>query len=231
MVGVISSDRQDAVSEGELDELTGAYESLRGMASHERGAAGHFGRIARITSQPNGPGEGVAGEDGTGPNGAGEIARAGSARREPGPSWQLSTGTPHDAGSSGGTRLEDLDGQFAWAAYDAAADELSVATDPFGMQPVFVARREGKTYISTSALALAKHLRARASKLGVITFLRAGYQFGSLTNWEGIERLKPGTRIRFGGGGATYETYWKPEIDEPVTRLDLPHAVEHCRSV
>src|SRR6266702_504630 len=122
MVGVISSDRQDAVSEGELDELTGAYESLRGMASHERGAAGRFGRIARITSQPNGPGEGVAGEDG-----AGEIARAGSARREPGSSWQLSIGTPHDAGSSGDTRLEDLDGQFAWAAYDAAADELSVA--------------------------------------------------------------------------------------------------------
>src|SRR2546426_8554632 len=231
MVGVVSSDRRDAVSEGEVDELTGAYESLRGLVSRERAAAGRFGRITRITSHPDGPDENGACENGAAANGAAQIGRSESARLEPDSSWQLSIGTPHDAGSSGGARLEDLDGQFAWASYDAGADELAVATDPFGMQPVFVAGRNGRTYISTSALALAKHLRARPSKLGVTAFLRTGYQFGSLTNWEGIERLDPGTRIRFGGSGATYETYWKPEIDEPVTRLDLPHAVEHCRSV
>src|SRR5439155_11715338 len=133
LVGVVSSDREDAVSEGEVDELTGAYESLRGVVSRERGVAGRFGRITRITSHPDAPGENGAGEDGAAADGAAESGRGEGARREPDSTWHLSIGTPHDAGSSGGARLEDLDGWFAWASYDAGSDELSVATDPLGM--------------------------------------------------------------------------------------------------
>src|SRR2546422_5957386 len=155
MVGIISDRRGEAVPRSNVDQLASAYESLRGIGSRESAAAGHFARLTRITEPTRGPGECV--------------------QLGPDSSWRPCSGTPHDWGSDGRTRLENLDGQFAWAAYDVDNDELSVATDPFGMQAVFIARRNGTTYVSTSALALAKHLRARPSRLGVATFLRAGY--------------------------------------------------------
>src|SRR5205085_6693293 len=122
-------------------------------------------------------------------------------------------------------------GQFAWCAFDAARNELVVASDPFGMQAFYLAERNGKTYLATSALALAKHLRARPSELGLNVFLRAGYQFGTRTIWDGIERLDPGTRIVFGPQGAHRETYWRPPLEEEVTRLSLAETVDRCRTV
>jgi hypothetical protein len=99
------------------------------------------------------------------------------------------------------------------------------------MQSFYLAERGGRTYLATSALALAKHLHARPSELGLNVLLRAGYQFGTRTIWEGIERLDPATRIVFGPNGARRDTYWRPPVEEEVTQLSLAEAVERCRTV
>lgn len=208
VVGIVSHRRDTSVTPAEVDALASAYESLRGVGARKAAYAEGFGRVIGIS----------AGTDTT-------------SFCSPDSSWTILCGTPHDPSESEDTELEALDGQFVWTSYDATRKVLSVATDPFGMQALYLAERSGKTYLSTSALALAKHLRARPSRLGLAMFLRAGYQFGSLTNWEGIERLDPGTCVSFTALGPRRRVYWRPSIDERVTRLGLAEAAEHCRSV
>jgi len=69
---------------------------------------------------------------------------------------------------------------------------------------MYTAERGTRTYVSDSALVLAKHLRARPSRLGQLTFLRAGYHFGAMTSWEGIARLDPGACISFTPSGSEH---------------------------
>jgi Glutamine amidotransferase domain len=208
LVGVVAHGRDSRVGQDELDGLADDYERLRGGGTRLVGDAGGFARVAKIVPSADG-----------------------AADPPPGSSWVLASGTVHDRGSSAGMDLADLDGQFAWTSYDAARAEFSLASDPLGMQALYVAERGGKTYFSTSALALAKHLRAGPNGLGLSVFLRAGYQVGPVTAWEGIERLDPGTRITFTERGPTREVYWRPSIDDAVSRLDLGDTMDLCRQV
>ena len=206
LIGIIGNRDGARVGEVELDQLSATYESLRGKTAHTTMAAGGFARVRRL----------------------GDAVRHTTADR--GTSWTLHSGRVHTP-NGGATDVREADGQFAWCAYDATRDELDVASDPFGMQAFYVAERDGKTYLSTSALTLAKHLHARPSEVGLSVFLRTGYQFGTRTLWEGIERLDPATRIVFGADGTRRETYWRPSVDEDVTRLSLPDTVDRCRTV
>jgi|GEM_PF-1401299 len=208
LVGIASKDGASPCSRAELEELARAYERLRPGTARDYASAGDFAALVRFSDTPD-------------PE---------PARSENG-SWVVCCGTAHDPERTGGTRVEKLDGQFVWAHHDAERGELQIANDPFGMRSLFVAERRGSIYFSTSALALAAHLRARPNLLAIKVFLRAGFHFGTLTNWEGIERLDPGTRITLGPNGCRRDTYWAPHVDESVTALDLDDAVEHCVSV
>ena len=207
LIGIVCDRREDRVALAELDQLCATHESLRGSLPHATATAGSFASVRKLGA----PAENIA-------------AHAGQ-------SWTLHSGTLHAPNGTRHPALEEADGQFAWCAYDAARDELVVASDPFGMQTFYVAERDGKTYFATSALALAKHLHARPSELGLSVFLRAGYQFGTRTIWEGIERLDPATRIVFGPAGARRDRYWRPPVEEDVARLGLAETVDRCRTV
>jgi hypothetical protein len=121
-------------------------------------------------------------------------------------------------------RAEDLDGQFALV--QSGPDGAVVATDPFGMHTLFAAERDGKTYVSTSVLALVRHLKLRADRFGTYFFVRAGYHFGSRTSWEGAERLEPAARIRFGDAGPERDLYWRPSTDALGSDPSFDAAVE-----
>jgi hypothetical protein len=212
LVGIVSERRDVRVSDDETERLSRDYEQLRGTSRRVEYSAGGFARVTQLLASRQGTVE--------------DMSARGAAS-----SWVASAGTLHDCGSSGGTDLAQLDGQFAWVSYDTSRDTLQLASDPMGMQALYVARRAGKTFFSTCALALAKHLRARPSYLGLLVFLRAGYQFGALTPWEGIERLDPGTRITFAPDGVAREVYWSPSVDEELARMDMRSTVERCNEV
>jgi hypothetical protein len=127
--------------------------------------------------------------------------------------------------------MSDLDGHFGIVAYDHSKSTVTAASDPFAMQSMYVAERDGRTYVSSSALTLAKHLRAQPDMLALCAFLRAGYHFGTMTNWAGIDRLNPGTCITFTSEGSSRRIYWRPAIDRRVARLDLDAAIDHCIDV
>src|SRR5437868_11221578 len=120
-----------------------------------------------------------------------------------GGSWTVTAGAAHGD-----------EGQFARVSYEQSSRAVVVATDPFGMFPLFRASRGGLHYFSTSALALARHLAAAPHVLGLFVYLRTGYHFGTRTNWLDVERVDPGHRFVFTRDGVRVEHYWQPEPDE-----------------
>src|SRR6266851_249119 len=87
MTGVvaIASHKRDArVSDAEINDLTSAYESLRGVGTRQVARAGDFARVAEISL---------------------DVDVSNFSAPTAGSSWVIATGTPHDSGSSGGTDL------------------------------------------------------------------------------------------------------------------------------
>ena len=200
LVAIVSHDSSRPVSREEIDELVADYEALRGASDRLIEGADSRAAVAVL-----GPVRHLQGA----------VSREGEA-------WAAVAG--HVIGGSPlHGRLEDLDGQFGLVRLDGS--EAVVATDPFAMQALYVAERDGKTYVSTSSLALARHLRAAPSHQDFLAFLRAGYHFGTQTLWEGVERLNPGTVLSIGDKGSERRVYWRPERDEGIARLGLEEAV------
>jgi Glutamine amidotransferase domain len=203
MIAIIAHDRMRTVDRAEIDDFAATFEFLRGKSMRYSANAGSYASLIRFNTT--------------------EESRIES----DGESWVASIGLVLHSGSVVGQPLESLDGQFALVSFNAANRAITVAVDPLGLQALYVAERDGKTYVSTSALALAKYLRARPSRFALQVFLRAGYHFGGLTNWEGIERLPPGTAIVFTDKDCKRHIYWRPEIDDNVTRLGFHQAADH----
>jgi hypothetical protein len=209
LVAIVAHDRRTVVDVDDVERLATSYERLRGPASRHRASAGEHARVI-----------------GLGLNS--ESAQEAHAHIS---SWAFTAGAAHNTLGEQPPRLEDLEGQFAWISYDAEGDAVEVGSDPFGMFPVYVAQHDGKSYIATSALALAKHLHCSPSRIGVEVFLRAGYHFGTLTNWEGLQRLEPGVRIVFARDDRRFETYWRPQMDPAVAGMTFRESVTHCTAV
>lgn len=208
-VAIIAHDRTRPIAETAIHDFAAVYETLRGRGTRHTASAGDYARVIKIETA-------VAAQPG--------IARSGDR-------WTIATGVVHHPGCLSDASLEQLDGQFGLIAYDAQADQVVVATDPFGLYSVYIATRNDATYVSTSSLALATYLRATPNRFAVLTYLRSGSHFGKLSNWHGIERLEPGGCIRFTANGSRHETYWRPAVDERLARLSFRQTVDHCIEV
>jgi len=209
IVAIIAHDRGAPVAEAEIEGFADTHEALRHVRGRRTAAAGDYARVIVL--------------------GSADESLAALERR--GSSWAAAIGVVHHDGSLVGARPEELEGHFGLIAHDAEADSVLVATDPRAFQPVYTAEREGRTYVSDSALVLAKHLRAQPSRLGILTFLRSGYHFGSMTNWEGVTRLDPGAFVSFTPAGTEHGYYWRPYVDREVARLGFDDAVDHTTNV
>jgi hypothetical protein len=208
-VAILANDARSEIPEPEVDSFVNAFVSLRAREATRRLSARSHAHAVEFGRQDNG-------------------LLVGS--RESG-SWTIAAGFAHAPPEGSRTELADLEGQFALISHDAATGDVTVATDPGGLFALYIARRDEKTYVSTSALALAKHLRLSPDLLGLETFLRAGYHFGAATNWVGVERLEPGTCLVFTEGGVRKEFYWRPQIDATVARMTFDQTVAHCVDV
>lgn len=208
-VAVVSVEPGRRVETGEVEALARAYETLRGSSPRTLAKAGWFGQ-AIVFSDP---------------------ARPHTALVQDASGWAAKVGVPHGFTTPGETRPDELDGQWALLAYRSATDELSLSVDPTGQQPAYIARAGGRVYVSTSLLALAKHLDASPSVPGILSFLRLGFQFGAATAWEGIERLDPATEVQLRADGLSQRTYWRPEPDVALMAMHMRDATEHAAGI
>jgi hypothetical protein len=209
MLAVIAHDRLHLVGESEIESLADGYEAQRGPGRRHSAHAGTFARLIKIDTD--------------------SADRPGIERRSSG--WAGSTGVVHGADMLMDADLARIDGQFALVRFAADRDELLVATDPLGLHALYTAEHDGKTYISSSALVLARHLGSRPDPVALAMLMCCGTQHGSLTCWVGIERLAPATALWFTGEGRRRETYWRPVIDERVAGMSFGRAVDHTIAV
>jgi hypothetical protein len=210
LVAVIRRAPGHSVGADESAEFERAYEALRGHRVREQLQAGDGGRLT-LFSRP-------------------EAHDAAVVERRQG-SWAVAVGVVHSEAPLLDSRLEDLDGAFALVRHDGALGAITAASDPFGMQHLYVAETAERVYLSTSAIVLAKVLGASPSALDVFTFLRIGINFGANTHWPAVERLLPGTRLSISNGGIDRSHYWRPSPDDDVRRLSFHRAVDHCTEV
>jgi hypothetical protein len=200
----VAAARGATVAQEEVERFADAYQAICGDGGHRRSYAAPNALLVEFTNE----------------NGSVSAGSPGS--------WVVVAGSTHGGRDGGAVEAPLPDGQFALAAYDEPSETLSVASDPFGMFPLFRASTRGSHYFSTSALALAKHLSAQPDVLGLFIFLRTGYHFGRRTNWAGVERFDPAERLVLAPTGVRIERYWRPEPDESICALDLAGAARHC---
>lgn len=204
-VAIVGEDGGGPVLDEEIAALVRNYQHLRGSGTVTTQSAGTWARAATV-----------------------EDELPVTLDRD-GDSWCLSVGSMYAPGSRCSAPPAALDGQFAAVRYAAERGELEVITDPFGMQDLYIASRGARTYVSTSALALARHLSAEPDPLGMKLFLRAGVQFGPVTHWRGVERVEPATSVSFGSGTRPrHHRYWMPEVDDRVSGLSLRATIDRC---
>ena len=157
-------------------------------------------------------------------------------------SWLIAAGTvidTHDVAPDGNLRLllKDYlaqgssvfgrcDGLFALVIYNGLTRSLAVVSDPFGYFSLFYGKRAGRVFVSTSALAVAQQIQAQPSELGIHCFLHTGRIFGNMTVWEDVKRISPATVLEIGGGAIREEIYWRPMVDEAVTKLSFDEVLE-----
>jgi hypothetical protein len=157
-------------------------------------------------------------------------------------SWLIATGTvidTEDVSPDGNLRrllsdyltqgecvFERCDGVFALAVYNGLDQSLAAVSDPFGYFSVFYGIRNGRVFVSTSALAVARQVRSEPSDIGVNCFLRTGKVFGNMTLWQGVKRMSAATVLKFDGGAMSVSTYWRPAVDESVSKLAFADALE-----
>lgn len=210
LVAVLVEAPDARLRRSELEQLAGCYRSLRDEPEHTRVEGSELGAAVLFGHRHD--------------------ANATAQRCEG--SWALAVGSLHlDRGSVVDAKPTSLDGQFAVVRFSGVAHRLDVLTDSFGLQTLYVGRRDGLAYISTSVLALAKYLRCRPNVHGLEVFLRTGHHFGELTNWEGIDRLPPATICSYSADGCSTGVYWRPDIDRRISGLSLQAAAKECIDV
>jgi hypothetical protein len=206
LLAIISHDRAKPIGADALASLGATYESLRGAAANVQTAGSEWMGV-RVVDQATPADVGVE--------------RAGNG-------WAAWAGALVDPASAATSPLERLDGQFSMVRLEEDAGALRVLADPLGMKPLFMAEAGGATYISTSALVLAKHLRLPPSAPGLEAFLRTGNQFGRLTPWQGLERMLPAEALTFEPDRRERGAYWQPSIDHDLRRLSFGACAEAC---
>lgn len=111
--------------------------------------------------------------------------------------------------------LPKLNGMFAFAVWDTVEKKLHVATDPFGIKPLYVHHDpKAKIFACASSSAALLHLRPKwkVSTAGLARYFHLG---GSNGLWEGIQRLDGGILGTYDArtGAWTTERWYTPKFN------------------
>jgi asparagine synthase (glutamine-hydrolysing) len=112
--------------------------------------------------------------------------------------------------------LNDLEGMFAFALFDARRGELFLARDRFGEKPLYWARIAGGGLAFASemkALLVLPDVDRRLDIAAVAQFLATRYVPAPRTHVQGIRKLRAGEAISLGpGANLVSSLFWSPEV-------------------
>ena len=116
-----------------------------------------------------------------------------------------------------------LNGMFAIFLLDQKKNEQYLFRDHMGIKPLFYTIFENRFIFSSDLTGLASITNAKLSKTSILSYLGLSYIPKPASIYEGINKLMPGSAIRFSPNG-TFEfyTYWnlKSSIITDIPYLD-----------
>jgi asparagine synthase (glutamine-hydrolysing) len=120
--------------------------------------------------------------------------------------------------------LNDLDGAFGAARWDAQARTLTLIRDPFGVRSLYWIEHARTFYFATELkqlLALG-HLPLEVDPAVVHKYLTFSFVPGEPTPLRGVRRLPPGHLLTFAGGKAEIAPYF--ELREEIAAIEQADA-------
>jgi asparagine synthase (glutamine-hydrolysing) len=125
--------------------------------------------------------------------------------------------------------IEELDGMFAFALWDAAAQRLVLARDRLGKKPLFVAHHTDGSLSFASELApllLDDRIRREVDMGALGEYLHYGYVPSPHCIITGVTKLEPGTAMNWSPSGKIERyRYWSLDY-EPKLRLSYGEALD-----
>jgi asparagine synthase (glutamine-hydrolysing) len=124
-----------------------------------------------------------------------------------------------------------LRGVFALAVWTESSRTLVLAHDRMGIKPLYVARWNGDLFFGSELKAILFHpqIERRLSLAGLDCYVSLNYVPSRLTLVERIEKLAPGSWLKWRAGKSSFDAYWKTPsadscqwtLDEAKEELDL----------
>jgi asparagine synthase (glutamine-hydrolysing) len=95
--------------------------------------------------------------------------------------------------------LQEFNGMFALAIWDAQQRTLTLCRDRFGEKPLFYGWVGADLVFASElkAFAVHPHWNKLVDRAALTSFVRYGYVPGSRTIWQGIKKLNPGCSVTF----------------------------------
>ncbi|MCB0569470.1 MAG: asparagine synthase (glutamine-hydrolyzing) [Phaeodactylibacter sp.] len=121
--------------------------------------------------------------------------------------------------------LESLNGDFAFALYDAGSGKLFLARDRFGVKPLYYAVKNGALYFSSEIKGIfADPAFPRAIDGETLQNHLQTFYFAEETIFQDVRQLKPGHYLSYDlhSGSIQISTYWNPPFR--TTRREEPEA-------
>ena len=112
-----------------------------------------------------------------------------------------------------------LRGSFAAIVWDGATRRLHVARDQVGLQPLFVARSEGRWYFAGAPRPLVSlpGVSRAIDALALSEWICGWYPAIEDTAYRDVKRVPPATVTTYADGGIQQRRYWDPSpITEPI---------------
>jgi asparagine synthase (glutamine-hydrolysing) len=128
-----------------------------------------------------------------------------------------------------------FNGQWAVALWNSETRELTVARDPFGVRPLYLAEIDGRLYFGSEVKAIFAAdaaLPRRWNAVGLDQVFTCWTTVAPDTVFEGIEELEPGSVRRYGPSGTarvTCDPPAYPDSRDPGFPGTLEDAVERVR--
>ena len=123
--------------------------------------------------------------------------------------------------------LARLNGQFAFALWDANRRSLFLARDRLGVRPLFYAQPQGRFFFASEIKALLAEpsLSRELDPAGVRQVFTFWAPLAPQTCFRGIHELPPGCHLELRDGASRIVPYWTLGF-APQPRGDIPAAVE-----
>ena len=130
--------------------------------------------------------------------------------------------------------LDDLNGMFALALWDAADERLFLARDRMGEKPLHYTVADGTLVFASELRALLAHpaVSARLDLEGLARYLAFDYVPDPHSILAGVRKLPPGHVLCASGGRHAVRRYWdipfgpEPEIDEGAWSAEIADRFE-----